>query len=93
MGPIPDSPFKRDFQNASFPIPMGDTAPTPVTTTRFFMERCVLFRLPNLQGSYSAGATGDLFFLKIGRTSIYVAKVNKNQIISLDGFPRIFQGS
>src|SRR5262245_62739895 len=36
MAETPDRPAKAFSQNVSTPIPIGETRPSPVTTTRFF---------------------------------------------------------
>ena len=41
-GPMPDTPWDKLLQNASFPIPMGETTPTPVITILGMVDPAVI---------------------------------------------------
>jgi hypothetical protein len=43
MREIPERPANAAFQKSSTPIPMEETMPSPVTTTRVFMETKALW--------------------------------------------------
>src|SRR5512145_2605074 len=45
IGAMPLVPAHSASQLACVPIPTGDTRPTPVTTTRLFIDRLLFFRV------------------------------------------------
>src|SRR5262245_14742649 len=83
---MPDTPWSRDVQNSSALLPMGVTAPNPVTTTRRLSTLCASSLLVFLDVVDGVSDGRDLLGVLVGDLEIELLLERHHQ---LDGVERI----
>src|SRR5687767_8636383 len=70
MGPMPDTPSSSDVHSSSAVLPMGVTAPSPVTTTRRLSTLCASPLLVLFDVGDGVADRGDLLRILVGNLEV-----------------------